>query len=197
MRQRSRTRLPRVHAGSNLLPVLFERMIARDFAPKGYARQVLKDLEMLHTAAKAQHLAMPMAGQALTLFRMLVGQGRSEFDAAASADPATGGRRPTRRDEPWVTARVGCRELYSARCWAGLRRRGCNARSPPGKMIWRATRGARCFRAGLPAVLPVWPQREGKDVQKASPPELSHPLPRPAPSRDRGGAPASRICSTT
>ncbi len=71
------------HAGSNLLPVLFERMIARDFAPKGYARQVLKDLEMLHTAAKAQHLAMPMAGQALTLFRMLVGQGKSEFDAAA------------------------------------------------------------------------------------------------------------------
>jgi 3-hydroxyisobutyrate dehydrogenase-like beta-hydroxyacid dehydrogenase len=56
-------------------------MIARDFAPKGYARQVLKDLEMLHTAAKAQHLAMPMAGQALTLFRMLVGQG--ELDAAA------------------------------------------------------------------------------------------------------------------
>jgi 3-hydroxyisobutyrate dehydrogenase-like beta-hydroxyacid dehydrogenase len=71
------------HAGSNLLPVLFERMIARDFAPKGYARQVLKDLEMLHAAAKAQHLAMPMAGQALTLFRMLVGQGKSELDAAA------------------------------------------------------------------------------------------------------------------
>jgi 3-hydroxyisobutyrate dehydrogenase/2-hydroxy-3-oxopropionate reductase len=71
------------HAGSNLLPVLFERMIARDFSPKGYARQVLKDLEMLHGAAKAQHLAMPMAGQALTLFRMLVGQGKSELDAAA------------------------------------------------------------------------------------------------------------------
>ena len=50
------------HAGSNLLPVLFERMIARDFAPKGYARQVLKDLEMLHEAAGARHLAMPMAG---------------------------------------------------------------------------------------------------------------------------------------
>jgi 3-hydroxyisobutyrate dehydrogenase-like beta-hydroxyacid dehydrogenase len=71
------------HAGSNLLPVLFERMIARDFTPKGYARQVLKDLEMLHAAAKTQHLAMPMAGQALTLFRMLVGQGKSELDAAA------------------------------------------------------------------------------------------------------------------
>ena len=71
------------HAGSNLLPVLFERMIARDFTPKGYARQVLKDLEMLNTAAKSQHLAMPMSSQALTLFRMLVAQGKSELDGTA------------------------------------------------------------------------------------------------------------------
>jgi 3-hydroxyisobutyrate dehydrogenase-like beta-hydroxyacid dehydrogenase len=71
------------HAGSNLLPVLFERMIARDFTPRGYARQVLKDLEMLHDAAQGQHLAMPMASQALTLFRMLVAQGSSELDATA------------------------------------------------------------------------------------------------------------------
>ena len=71
------------HAGSNLLPVLFERMIARDFTPKGYARQVLKDLEMLNTAAKVQHLAMPMSSQALTLFRMLVAQGKSELDGTA------------------------------------------------------------------------------------------------------------------
>jgi 3-hydroxyisobutyrate dehydrogenase len=71
------------HAGSNLLPVLFERMIARDFAPKGYARQVLKDLEMLNSAAKAHHLAMPMSAQALTLFRMLVAAGKSELDGSA------------------------------------------------------------------------------------------------------------------
>jgi 3-hydroxyisobutyrate dehydrogenase len=71
------------HAGSNLLPVLFERMIARDFTPRGYARQVLKDLEMLHGAAQSQHLAMPMASQALTMFRMLVAQGSSELDATA------------------------------------------------------------------------------------------------------------------
>lgn len=71
------------HAGSNLLPVLFERMIARDFTPRGYARQVLKDLEMLNDAAKAKHLALPMAGQALTLFRLLNGQGKSELDGAA------------------------------------------------------------------------------------------------------------------
>jgi 3-hydroxyisobutyrate dehydrogenase-like beta-hydroxyacid dehydrogenase len=71
------------HAGSNLLPVLFERMIARDFAPRGYARQVLKDLEMLHQAAGARHLAMPMAAQALTLFRLLIAQGKSELDGAS------------------------------------------------------------------------------------------------------------------
>jgi 3-hydroxyisobutyrate dehydrogenase-like beta-hydroxyacid dehydrogenase len=71
------------YAGSNLLPVLFERMIARDFAPRGYARQVLKDLEMLNDAARAEHLAMPMTTQALTLFRMLVAAGQSELDGAA------------------------------------------------------------------------------------------------------------------
>lgn len=68
------------HAGSNLLQAIFPRMIARDFAPKGYARQVLKDLEMLNGAARRHHLAMPMSAQALTLFRMLVASGKSELD---------------------------------------------------------------------------------------------------------------------
>lgn len=71
------------HAGSNLLPVMFERMIARDWAPRGYARQVLKDLEMLNDAAHEKGAAMPMSGQALTLFRMLVAQGKGELDGAA------------------------------------------------------------------------------------------------------------------
>jgi 3-hydroxyisobutyrate dehydrogenase len=71
------------HAGSNLLPVLVERMAADDFEPRGYARQVLKDLEMLNKEAAALHLPMPMAGQALNLFRMLVANGDSERDGAA------------------------------------------------------------------------------------------------------------------
>ncbi len=71
------------HAGSNLLPVLFGRMIARDFTPHGYARQVLKDLEMLNQAASERHVAMPMAGQALALYRQLITQGKSELDASA------------------------------------------------------------------------------------------------------------------
>src|SRR6266567_2365442 len=52
------------HAGSNLLAAVFPQMIAEDFAPRGFARQVLKDLEMLQAAARDRHLAMPMASQA-------------------------------------------------------------------------------------------------------------------------------------
>lgn len=71
------------HAGSNLLPVLFERMIERDWTPRGYARQVLKDLELLNDAAHAKGVPMPMSAQALTLYRMLNAQGKSELDGAA------------------------------------------------------------------------------------------------------------------
>jgi 3-hydroxyisobutyrate dehydrogenase-like beta-hydroxyacid dehydrogenase len=70
-------------AGSNLLASAFPQMIEEDFAPRGYARQVLKDLEMLQAAARDQHLAMPMASQALTLYRLLVASGKSEQDAVA------------------------------------------------------------------------------------------------------------------
>jgi 3-hydroxyisobutyrate dehydrogenase-like beta-hydroxyacid dehydrogenase len=38
---------------------------------------------MLNEAARAKHLALPMASQALTLFRLLNGQGKSELDGAA------------------------------------------------------------------------------------------------------------------
>ena len=71
------------HAGSSFLSVTFPRMAQDDFAPRGYARQVLKDLEMLQAAAADEHVAMPMAAQALTLYRLLVASGRSELDAGA------------------------------------------------------------------------------------------------------------------
>jgi 3-hydroxyisobutyrate dehydrogenase len=54
----------------------------------------LKDLEMLHEAAGARRLAMPMAAQALTLFRLLIAEGKGELDGAAvltlypEADPS-------------------------------------------------------------------------------------------------------------
>jgi 3-hydroxyisobutyrate dehydrogenase len=71
------------HAGSNLLPIALSRMVDEDFAPRGYARQILKDLEMLQEAAHRHNLAMPMSSQALTLFRMLVSTGKSELDGTA------------------------------------------------------------------------------------------------------------------
>ncbi|WP_193182376.1 NAD(P)-dependent oxidoreductase [Nisaea sediminum] len=71
------------HAGSNLLKTLMPRLAAEDFAPTGYARQILKDLEMLHSATKDLPLAMPMAGQALTLFRLHVAQGHAEEDGCS------------------------------------------------------------------------------------------------------------------
>ena len=70
-------------AGSNMLGPIFPQMLAEDFKPRGFARQVLKDLEMLQAAAREKHLAMPMASQALTLYRLLVAAGKSELDAAA------------------------------------------------------------------------------------------------------------------
>ncbi|MCW5690879.1 MAG: NAD(P)-dependent oxidoreductase [Pseudolabrys sp.] len=81
------TKIPKAlatgHAGSNLLAAAMPQMIAEDFVPRGFARQVLKDLEMLQAAAREQHLAMPMASQALTLYRLLVASGKSELDATA------------------------------------------------------------------------------------------------------------------
>lgn len=71
------------HAGSNLMPVLLPRMIEQDFAPRGYVKQILKDLEMLQAAAADEHVAMPMAGQALTLYRLLYARGDSELDGSA------------------------------------------------------------------------------------------------------------------
>ena len=70
---------------SAVLQTIFPRMVARDYAPRGYARQVLKDLELVHEATRAQHLPMPMLAQALTMFRMMVAQGKSELDGAGIA----------------------------------------------------------------------------------------------------------------
>ena len=70
-------------AGSNMLGPIFPQMLAEDFKPRGFARQVLKDLEMLQAAARDKHLAMPMASQALTLYRLLNASGKAEWDAAA------------------------------------------------------------------------------------------------------------------
>jgi 3-hydroxyisobutyrate dehydrogenase-like beta-hydroxyacid dehydrogenase len=66
------------YAGSNMLQRVYPRLVARDFAPAGYAFQVLKDLDMVHGLAKALQVPTPMASQAATLFRTLVAKGHGE-----------------------------------------------------------------------------------------------------------------------
>jgi 3-hydroxyisobutyrate dehydrogenase-like beta-hydroxyacid dehydrogenase len=71
------------HADSSLLQKLVPRIAKRDFAPMGYARQLLKDLEMVHQFAAGLRAPTPMLGEALALYRELVRLGHSELDAAA------------------------------------------------------------------------------------------------------------------
>jgi 3-hydroxyisobutyrate dehydrogenase len=71
------------HADGTLLQRLYPRMVARDFAPQGYARQLLKDLEMVSAFAGGLKAPAPMAGQALSLYRMTIRQGHAELDSSA------------------------------------------------------------------------------------------------------------------
>jgi 3-hydroxyisobutyrate dehydrogenase-like beta-hydroxyacid dehydrogenase len=71
------------HADGTLLQRLYPRMVARDFAPQGYARQLRKDLEMVHEFAAAVGTPAPMLQQALALYRQLIEAGHSELDTSA------------------------------------------------------------------------------------------------------------------
>ena len=71
------------HADSELLRQIFPRMASRDFAPRGYARQLLKDLEAVSTYSGSLKSPAPMTSQALSLYRMLVRGGFAELDTSA------------------------------------------------------------------------------------------------------------------
>ena len=71
------------YAGSNLLKAMFPRMVAKDFAPAGYARQVLKDLDMVQDLARQLGVPTPMSSEAASLFRVLVSKGHAELDGIA------------------------------------------------------------------------------------------------------------------
>ncbi len=71
------------YAGSALLEKMYPRMVARDFTPAGYARQVLKDLDMVQDLARQAGVPAPMAGQAASLYRILVAKGHGELDGIA------------------------------------------------------------------------------------------------------------------
>jgi 3-hydroxyisobutyrate dehydrogenase len=70
-------------ADSALLQRLYPRMVKRDFAPQGYVRQLLKDLEMANEFAGALKAPTPMMSEALTLYRMTAHLGYTELDTAA------------------------------------------------------------------------------------------------------------------
>jgi 3-hydroxyisobutyrate dehydrogenase-like beta-hydroxyacid dehydrogenase len=71
------------HADGSLLQKLYPRMVRRDFAPLGYSRQLLKDLEMVNEFAAGLKAPTPMMGEALSLYRMLVHLGYAELDTGA------------------------------------------------------------------------------------------------------------------
>src|SRR3546814_18252385 len=78
------------YAGSNLMRAMWPRMIARDFAPAGYLRQVLKDLDMVHDTAHDLKAAIPMSTQAGALFRLLVGGGHGALDGHRQEESRVG-----------------------------------------------------------------------------------------------------------
>lgn len=71
------------HADGTLLQKLYPRMAERDFKPQGYARQLLKDLEMVLEFSGELKAPIPMTGEALGLYRILVHRGHAELDTGA------------------------------------------------------------------------------------------------------------------
>lgn len=80
-------RIPECLAGgladSSLLQRFYPRMAGREFAPQGYVRQLLKDLELVHELGATFKTPAPMTAQALSLYRMLAHLGYTELDTVA------------------------------------------------------------------------------------------------------------------
>src|SRR5688572_2194620 len=71
------------YADSNVMKAYWPRMVERDFAPRGYVRQLLKDLEMVGKWAGGLHARTPMLAEALELYRELARRGHTELDTSA------------------------------------------------------------------------------------------------------------------
>jgi 3-hydroxyisobutyrate dehydrogenase len=68
------------HADGELMRQVYPRIAARDFAPRAYARQLLKDLEAVQELARDAHVPTPMSAQATQLYRLMVAAGHAEID---------------------------------------------------------------------------------------------------------------------
>jgi 3-hydroxyisobutyrate dehydrogenase-like beta-hydroxyacid dehydrogenase len=71
------------YADSPMFRRFFPRLIEREFAPAGYARQVLKDLDMVVDLAQQTNTPVPMSSLSTSLYRMLIAKGYSELDAVS------------------------------------------------------------------------------------------------------------------
>jgi 3-hydroxyisobutyrate dehydrogenase-like beta-hydroxyacid dehydrogenase len=71
------------YADSNVMKAYWPRMVERDFAPRGYVRQLLKDLEMVSAWADGLHSKTPVLQSALSAYRELKKRGLTELDTSA------------------------------------------------------------------------------------------------------------------
>lgn len=71
------------YADSNVLKAYWPRMVERDFAPRGYVRQLLKDLEMVNAWASGLGGRAPTLQAALDAYRELKKRGLTELDTSA------------------------------------------------------------------------------------------------------------------
>ena len=71
------------HAGSNLLNDLFPRIVNRDFEPKGYASQILKDLQMVSKLANSKNTPTPMSYLTKQLFTILTNREKENLDGTS------------------------------------------------------------------------------------------------------------------
>jgi len=71
------------YADSNVMKAYWPRMVEQDFAPRGYLRQLLKDLEMVNDWAGHMKAPAPMLMQALSLYRLAASKRWSELDTSA------------------------------------------------------------------------------------------------------------------
>jgi 3-hydroxyisobutyrate dehydrogenase-like beta-hydroxyacid dehydrogenase len=71
------------YADSNVMKAYWPRMVERDFTPRGYVRQLLKDLEMVNAWAGGVGARTPMLQQALEAYRELKKRGDTELDTSA------------------------------------------------------------------------------------------------------------------
>jgi 3-hydroxyisobutyrate dehydrogenase len=68
------------HADGELMRQIYPRIAAHDFAPRAYARQLLKDLEAVQELGRDAHVPTPMSAQATQLYRLMVAAGHAEID---------------------------------------------------------------------------------------------------------------------